>query len=582
MQPNGDYGSDYETDGNSDDATAAVGAAVVVATDASSPTFRTRYGRISKRRFSPSQSNTFISESPSESSSGEDSSPGYEFDKVLGRRRGERPVDWDGVDQWEYLVKYSGVSYIHVAWVAREVIAAHSRWALQKVKKFDDVVETTGKADAAKVQIGEIHTQVDRVLHAVTRWIYVEASKTTMLTGWTIAEMGAHSRPLAYAGTAEGVAPPQLVREAIYLVRWSGMSSMESTWERKKDVGDDAEIEAYYQRSELPKAAFASEPVLRPPPPAAQPAVESGTGQPSKHFRASDLMSPCFAKKTIQLCHRSSFIDDDEGVGGFECSTNWLIGDTEAAATFPGARRAAQLGGVNLRCAVIATMRITGTTQAQVKNDANVTQSTLSHWLRRVTNRLAPLTQSRVVSWLRKIVTRLVNEDIEAAIDDMLFFVEGRAAYCTLNGLQCAAYAGSALQRREGVFLQRTVLQRAPALRDDAQSERGSYGLHLAMDDHVGLHQIEGGMPAHAIGCVELPRSCVLHALWPHFRGSRQAVPSNQSTGPSLTPTNYIAFVSSLAGTASRRVTSSPGSQTAHFPSRLSATQRRASISVWL
>ena len=126
--------------------------------------------------------------------------------------RARKPVAVKPGPRKEYLVKWEGMSYLHVEWVPHSRISKHR----QKLRRFETTQESNVKEgiDEPDEPFDPRYTEVQRIID----YIRDEQGKE-----W-------------------------------YMVKWEELSYAESTWESREDVNDDAKISEYERWSKVPPA----------------------------------------------------------------------------------------------------------------------------------------------------------------------------------------------------------------------------------------------------------------------------------------------------------------------------------------
>lgn len=167
------------------------------------------------------------------------------LEKILARKRvASRASD---LPSFQYLVKYKGMSYLHVEWLSPAAIMKKDPRNKVLLKKFVKSWLAKGCSDD---ELGEVF---DPAFVDVERIIGVKEVEHDRSVAASVEAAG---RQLAGDGTP---VTPRAV-EAMYLVKWTGLSYLECTWEWASDlqVEDAVKIERFRASCVVPPGAEAA------------------------------------------------------------------------------------------------------------------------------------------------------------------------------------------------------------------------------------------------------------------------------------------------------------------------------------
>jgi chromodomain-helicase-DNA-binding protein 7 len=150
-------------------------------------------------------------------------------DKILDHRwrdktqEGKIPEDGTSLDAFEYLVKWKGKSYIHVAWVSPDVIRQEGQGGRAKLYKYwkrrnklrRTLQSVNEEAQDNKDNFPSDYLEVDRIL-AYEDVIIKKKDGTSQAT-------------------------------RMYLVKWCALPYLEATWETAEDIKDDQKIKDFFR-----------------------------------------------------------------------------------------------------------------------------------------------------------------------------------------------------------------------------------------------------------------------------------------------------------------------------------------------
>lgn len=156
---------------------------------------------------------------------------GKPIEKIVARRRVSCP---DGSSSFEYLVKYKGVSYLHVEWLSPNAILRKDDRYKSTLKKFVKLWLSQGNADDTSSEYFEpSFTVVEKVLGSKT----VQRFRRRKLGGTPPPSSSLRAGELADLVPQD----KEVVEETMYFVKWMGLPYTDCTWEWASDLDNDAE-----------------------------------------------------------------------------------------------------------------------------------------------------------------------------------------------------------------------------------------------------------------------------------------------------------------------------------------------------
>lgn len=195
-------------------------------------------------------------ETPVESSDVESNAPGNQesgewhptVEKILGRKMIPKEGGQADEKQEMFLVKWKGLSYLHVSWETMEDICRIDHNGTQRIRRFfaspafalqRELEGEDGEVDVEMEYFDPDYVEVQRII-ACDRVDVLHAAATTLHELQQIVD----NEP----------APQEGEDELHYMVKWNGLPYNECTWEKWSDIKQDAVQAAweFWQRQRPP------------------------------------------------------------------------------------------------------------------------------------------------------------------------------------------------------------------------------------------------------------------------------------------------------------------------------------------
>ncbi|DAZ97083.1 TPA: hypothetical protein N0F65_001267 [Lagenidium giganteum] len=165
-----------------------------------------------------------------------------QIDKIIGVRFHKDHAD-DDDSQMEFLVKWKGVSYLHVNWLSVDEVEKFGHASIMRMRRYlqkhsRDVEQAresvvVGDEKNFSAYFSERYLEVDRILSVK------EVEEPVIVS------------PYNNHGAGEGE-KPEMKRGKKYLVKWRDLSYVDCSWEWEEELTDDRKIAAFQRFNHPP------------------------------------------------------------------------------------------------------------------------------------------------------------------------------------------------------------------------------------------------------------------------------------------------------------------------------------------
>eukprot|EP01138_Halocafeteria_seosinensis_P003330 gb/GECG01003406.1/.p1 GENE.gb/GECG01003406.1/~~gb/GECG01003406.1/.p1 ORF type:complete len:1786 (+),score=287.15 gb/GECG01003406.1/:1-5358(+) len=166
-------------------------------------------------------------------------------------------------DKLEYLVKWKGLSYLHVEWVTVHLLRELGRWAVQKARKFAENEEGRLQLDQEESSILALRDPPSVHISGYFDSSYIEVDRIVAKKHIDVQDLDPKER--------EELEKIGATSKALYLVKWVSLPYSEATWEIADEIQDDEKISQFERNNKPPTpATLQAHPTIlwdeRPPP----------------------------------------------------------------------------------------------------------------------------------------------------------------------------------------------------------------------------------------------------------------------------------------------------------------------------
>lgn len=187
-------------------------------------------------------------------------------DRAIMQKRLQLYQDENERRHWEkleYLVKWKGLSYLHVEWVTVSLLKELGRWAIQKARKFAQSDEGHQQLDQEESCLLSLRDPPSIHISGYFDSSFVEVDRIVAKKFIDPQDLDPKER--------EELEKMGLKSKILYLVKWVALPYSEATWEIADEIQDDEKISQFERNNKPPApATLQAHPTImwdeRPPP----------------------------------------------------------------------------------------------------------------------------------------------------------------------------------------------------------------------------------------------------------------------------------------------------------------------------